>query len=152
VEETVASAKAADRFAVAIYHAGHPESADADHYDSVRGRTYAAAAALYTLTGDPSEAAGSAAYAAAGPPYAVATGLSYDWEADAVRESGMQCCLLREFFGPFLFRSLPVLVPSILVWNGGAIIGLARSAYDLRQLPSGHLDADRLAVLADALE
>jgi hypothetical protein len=42
--------------------------------------------------------------------------------------------------------------PAWLAWNGGLIRQLAQAAYDERQLPSGHLDSDRLAVLADALE
>ena len=32
------------------------------------------------------------------------------------------------------------------------MVGLAQAAYDERELPSGTLDATRLAVLADALE
>jgi hypothetical protein len=37
-----------------------------------------------------------------------------------------------------------------LDWNGGAVLALARAAYDERR-ESGQLDNDRLAVLADAL-
>ena len=37
-------------------------------------------------------------------------------------------------------------------WVTPAVAGLARAAYDERLLPSGDLDPDRLAVLADALE
>ncbi len=58
-----------------------------------------------------------------------------------------------------LFRDLvgnpfrPVTVdPVWLVWNGGTIVQLALAAYDERELPSGHLDTVRLALLADALE
>ena len=32
------------------------------------------------------------------------------------------------------------------------VVSLAEAAYDQRHLPSGHLDPQRLAVLADALE
>jgi hypothetical protein len=42
--------------------------------------------------------------------------------------------------------------PAWLTWHGSLIRQLAQAAYDERQLPSGHLDPDRLAVLADALE
>ena len=36
--------------------------------------------------------------------------------------------------------------------SGGAVKKLAEAVYDDRDLPSGHLDAGRLAVLADMLE
>jgi hypothetical protein len=39
-----------------------------------------------------------------------------------------------------------------LFWHGGAIPKLALSVYDEREMPSGHLDGTRLAVLADMLE
>jgi hypothetical protein len=42
--------------------------------------------------------------------------------------------------------------PACLRWRNGTIAKLAQAAYDERQLPAGHLDAVRLAVLADALE
>jgi hypothetical protein len=41
--------------------------------------------------------------------------------------------------------------PAWLAWHGGAIVRLAQAVYDERELPSGHLDAARLAVLADML-
>jgi hypothetical protein len=57
--------------------------------------------------------------------------------------------LLREIFNPFR----PVAVdPAWLAWHGGAAVNLAQSVYEERELPSGHLDAARLAVLADMLE
>jgi hypothetical protein len=37
-------------------------------------------------------------------------------------------------------------------WRTPTVVSLARAAYDARHLPSGELDAFRLAVLADALE
>jgi hypothetical protein len=59
--------------------------------------------------------------------------------------------LLRDRWGPTLFR--PVAAdPAWLAWYGGAIPKLAQALYEDRQLPSGHLDAARLAVLADMLE
>jgi hypothetical protein len=62
----------------------------------------------------------------------------------------VQVSLLREIFGnPFR----PVSVDRAwLAWHGGAIPGLARVVYEERELPSGHLDAARLAVVADMLE
>ena len=42
--------------------------------------------------------------------------------------------------------------PAWLAWHGGAAVKLAQSVYEERELPSGHLDAARLAVLADMLE
>jgi hypothetical protein len=57
--------------------------------------------------------------------------------------------LLREIFNPFR----PVEVhPAWLAWHGGAAVKLATAVYEERELPSGHLDAARLAVLADMLE
>jgi hypothetical protein len=59
--------------------------------------------------------------------------------------------LLRDRWGPTLFR--PVAAdPAWLAWHGGAIVKLAQAVYEERELPSGHLDASRLAVLADMLE
>jgi hypothetical protein len=66
-------------------------------------------------------------------------------------ERAGQADLLREVFGPWPFRP-PALDPSTIAWNGGVVQSLARAAYDERQLPSGHLDRDRLLILADALE
>jgi hypothetical protein len=50
------------------------------------------------------------------------------------------------------FRPAPVISPAVLAWEGGTVVNLARLAYQERDLPSGHLDPARLAVLADALE
>ena len=58
--------------------------------------------------------------------------------------------ILRETFGnPFRPISLN---PSWLTWNDGTVRRLAEAIYGERELPSGHLDVTRLAVLADALE
>jgi hypothetical protein len=68
-------------------------------------------------------------------------------EAGEVR---VQSSLLRDIFGnPFR----PVdLDPAWLTWHGGAAVKLAWAVYEERELPSGHLAATRLAVLADMLE
>lgn len=58
--------------------------------------------------------------------------------------------LLRDIFNPF--RSPPAINQEWVAWNGGLVRRLAKAAYDNRQLPSGHLETDRLLVLADALE
>jgi hypothetical protein len=42
--------------------------------------------------------------------------------------------------------------PLSAAWLTPAVTGLAATAYQERALPSGHLDPQRLAVLADALE
>jgi hypothetical protein len=61
-----------------------------------------------------------------------------------------QAALLRDIFGNPVH---PVRVdPAWLAWHGGAIPALAQAVYDERELPSGHLDAGRLTVLADMLE
>jgi hypothetical protein len=62
-----------------------------------------------------------------------------------------QCVLLRELFGPLPFRPVSV-APSLLDWDSGTVVRLARAAYEQRSLPDGKLDPTRLAVLADALE
>jgi hypothetical protein len=62
-----------------------------------------------------------------------------------------RCLFLRDIFGN-PFRATPTIGPSLLRWNSGMVPRLAQAAYDARLLPAGHLDAARLAVLADALE
>ena len=59
--------------------------------------------------------------------------------------------LLRDLFGPLPFHPVP-LPPSVKTWNDGTIAKLAEAAYQERALPSGELDRERLAVLADALD
>lgn len=63
---------------------------------------------------------------------------------------GLHCTLIHDIFGnPFR----PVTIgPTWLAWNDRTIPKLAQAIYDERQLPSGHFDAGRLAILADALE
>jgi hypothetical protein len=61
------------------------------------------------------------------------------------------CESIRDIFGPLPFRAI-TLDPSWLTWAGGTIPRLARTIYEERDVPSGHVDAARLAVLADALE
>jgi hypothetical protein len=59
--------------------------------------------------------------------------------------------LLRDVCGPLPFRPIAI-DPAWVAWHGGAVVRLAQSVYKERDLPSGHLDAARLAVLADMLE
>jgi len=56
----------------------------------------------------------------------------------------MQSRLLRDLFGPQLFRPVR-LNASWLAWNDGTVLKLAQGIYDERAF-------DRLAILADALE
>jgi hypothetical protein len=69
------------------------------------------------------------------------------WDDVYKQEAGFQARILRDIFGnPFrLIRFNPAL-------RTPDVVALARSAYDERALPSGELDPQRLAVLADALE
>jgi hypothetical protein len=62
------------------------------------------------------------------------------------KEMPAQANLLRCLFSPFR----PVAVDP--AYRAPAVLSIARAAYDERHLPSGHLDAARLLVLADALE
>jgi hypothetical protein len=66
-------------------------------------------------------------------------------------EAMFQCSLLRDLFGPLPFYEVHI-DAAWLQWNDGIILRMATAIYEERQLPSGHLDAARLAVLADALE
>ena len=56
-----------------------------------------------------------------------------------------QCELLREIFAPGRETALDP------TWLGEQVVSVARAAYEHRSLPSGELEAARLAVLADAL-
>jgi hypothetical protein len=70
---------------------------------------------------------------------------------EIIAEEACQCRLLRDLFGnPFHARLASE--SSWLTWNHGIIKRLAEATYEERELPSGHLDNVRLAVLADALE
>lgn len=78
---------------------------------------------------------------------------SAGWALDAakgrVREFRMaQAELLRDIFGPLAFRS----VHFGPVWLTATAVSLAETAYESRSLPDGHLDHERFAVLADALQ
>jgi hypothetical protein len=108
---------------------------------------------------------------AAATPGAIARGAAYEriwqtpgkgskerWaEDDAVRraaeaeEGQAQANLLRDIFGS-PFRDPPPIPPGVFVWQEGTIIRMATAIYYERDLPSGHLGPQRLAVLADALE
>jgi hypothetical protein len=66
-----------------------------------------------------------------------------------VPETRAQLNLIHCLFGnPFRPASVD---PTWLRWNGGAIPQLARAIYEGRMLPTGTLDAGRLALLADML-
>ncbi len=70
--------------------------------------------------------------------------------ASGKTERAAQADLLRCAFGnPFRLLSVS---PSALSWDNGGVVRMAQAAYEERELPSGHLDPARLAVLADALE
>jgi hypothetical protein len=70
------------------------------------------------------------------------------WQRARAREREGQSGLLRDIFGPLPSRPVR-LDPG---WLTPDVLKLAQAAYHERQLPSGHLDKRRLAVLADALE
>jgi hypothetical protein len=104
----------------------------------------AAAAVAETL-------AQAAAHAKAYPPLP-GEGEEGPWEAaEYIAERAAQCVLLRDIFAN-PFRPLPPLPASLLRWQDGIIPKMANAIYDERDLPSGHLRPDRLAVLADGLQ
>jgi hypothetical protein len=80
-----------------------------------------------------------------GPWFGVSSKIDHD------REQSAQCHLLRDIFGPLPIRPVSD-GPALLAWQGGTVPRLARTIYEERELPSGHLDCVRLAVLAHALE
>jgi hypothetical protein len=62
-------------------------------------------------------------------------------------EVAAHCDLIRDIFGnPFRAVTIDA------AWRTPAVTSLAQAAYDDRILPAGHLDPQRLSVLADALE
>jgi hypothetical protein len=68
----------------------------------------------------------------------------------SIHHHASSAALLRDIVGnPFKPVALD---PSWLACPGGTILKLAQACYDDRLLPSGHLDRERLAVLADVLE
>ena len=73
------------------------------------------------------------------------------WHADDVDLLTVGPPLLRDIVGN-TFRPPSRLTPCLLGWSDGLIVKLAEAAYEYRSLPSGHLDLNRLAILADALE
>jgi hypothetical protein len=75
--------------------------------------------------------------------------LQMNRQAEA-EEQAAQAALLRCVFGPLPFRPV-VLAPVLRQWQDGLIVRMANAIYEERELPSGHLNAQRLAVLADAL-
>lgn len=66
------------------------------------------------------------------------------------RERDYQVDLLRDIFGN-PFRAVTT-DPAWLAWNDRTSPNLAQAIYDEPELPSGHFDTGRLAILADALE
>ena len=59
-------------------------------------------------------------------------------------EQAVQCQLLRDIFGPMLFKGVEF-DQTILMWNNGTVVKMAHSIYDDRAF-------DRLPILTDALQ
>jgi hypothetical protein len=105
----------------------------------------------------------TAAYAADAAMWAATCPMEQaDYARQAARSAGgepfrgspepeLQCGLLRDIFAN-PFRSPLAVSDSVLFWNDGCVVKLAQSAYDARLQPSGCLNHNRLAFLADALE
>lgn len=90
-----------------------------------------------------------------GDPYGTANDVRalvhFQLSADAAsKENLAQSDLVRDIVG--VNKVFPAIAPAWLAWNDGTIVKLAQTIYDERELPSGHLDTGRLAILADALE
>lgn len=108
----------------------------------------AAKAAAAVASREPARAAELAAGAIRLQEHAREGGLTDIAPRALASEKRMQAQLLRDIIA--LHR--PVIAPSCLAWQDGLVVKLARSAYEERELPSGHLASTRLAILADALE
>jgi hypothetical protein len=113
--------------------------------DLSEARELAAGSVYRAFATHPAGAAGQARYCCTHA--AVATSGPANEAAAERAEGGEQCRLLGDIFGG-LFRRPPAVPLHVPAWCGG----LAQAAYDNRDLPAGHLDPARLAVLADALE
>jgi hypothetical protein len=125
-------------------------SEDIGTVDGQRTDHQADMAAWFTLGSNVMIAAGAAARSAAGAIELEAWHQGTDYHAAEAAERMNQVVLLRDIFGnPFRPVALD---PAWFTWHDGTIPKIAQSVYDDRDLPSGHLDAHRLAVLADALE
>ena len=72
-----------------------------------------------------------------------------NWELFQL-ESAEQAFLLGDIVGN-PFRPAGPIAEGVLGWSDRLVVRLAEAAYEERELPSGHLDNARLAVLADAL-
>jgi hypothetical protein len=80
-------------------------------------------------------------------PSLAARAVGEEKETMWVQERSLQGQYFRDIFGnPFR----PVAID--LSWRTATVLSLAQAAYDERILPSGELDLDRLALLADAIE
>jgi hypothetical protein len=73
----------------------------------------------------------------------------YDDEMNEVQRA-QKAHFLRDIIGN-PFRPVTI-APTWLSWNNGTTVLLAQAIYNERELPSGHLDVGRLAILGDALE
>jgi hypothetical protein len=96
----------------------------------------------------------AAAFVADGPAFFVAQHVAaFVCEAvvNVASEGPALANLLRDVFGD-TFRAPPALPPCVSTWNGGIVLRLAEAVYEDRVLRAGTFRADRVAVLADALE
>jgi hypothetical protein len=125
---------ASDAALQAEYAAQDDAYAESYHAETESAGSFAAAAAYY--------ASGHSGF------FDEVTG--YCEAATCREELPVQADILRDIVGN-PFHPLQPLSPSLLEWSDGLVVKLAEAAYQHRLLPSGHLDPDRLAVLADAL-
>lgn len=96
--------------------------------------------------GWPGKAGRAAAASVSGTASSAALVAAHLGGQTGLRKAGVRGVLVEVFGNPF--RPV-VLAPDL---RTPLVISLAQAAYDERHLPSGHLDAERLLILADALE
>jgi hypothetical protein len=156
--ETYAAVDTAERFADGQVSRDVLEAAGPvlrEFYRTVAPHPLAVAAHIACNTLSVSEAGSAADAVVRGIASSAAREEHEDRDAvlKAVRrtEGSVQTALVRDIFNN-PFRPLPPLGSAVLAWGDGLVVKLAQAAYNDRILPSGHLNPDRLAVLADALE
>ena len=120
------------------------DTADRAHFEAPRSANFRSLnAAPHTAEEDLSGSAADAAVCAADAVEIAAGGGRRN---ECRQQVLLLCCI---FGNPF--RPVP-LDPSWLTWHDATIPKLAQAVYEDREMPSGHLDTTRLAILADALE
>jgi hypothetical protein len=145
-EEMQAAAHGAGTAEYDVAVDGEGEDGEAQSNSHAMAAAYWAAASAEMAARAASWGSYPAAISARAAAEAVAWGGRLDGEPVRAGQARVARCVFGNPFRPFSAE------PAWLAWRGGAVGKLARAVYEERELPSGHLDAARLAILADMLE